>query len=108
MPHDCPGRIIRIVLDSRVRHYPVISFSSPSKSVGPKELKALAPSLCGPQPMGRDPFKGSNNPFSGILYQLSCIYDISITIHNSSLAAFLKEVLGGAMLEYNVSVLLFL
>ena len=34
--------------------------------------------------MGSDPFGRSNDPLSGVTYQISCISYIYITIHNSS------------------------
>jgi hypothetical protein len=37
------------------------------------------------QPVGLHPFGGAyNDPFTGVTYQIFCIFDIYIMIHNSS------------------------
>jgi hypothetical protein len=44
----------------------------------------------GSQPLGHDPLEASNNPFTKVAYQISCISDIYIGIHNNSKITVMK------------------
>ena len=51
----------------------------------------LGTAVTSSQTVGLNSFGGSNDPFTGIRYQISCISDIYITIHNRSKVTIMKQ-----------------